>query len=338
MSIMYPLVTLKRKPEPLMKMHSVFASTAACVMLASCSYVAERAAPQKRAATTRTAAALKADEMFWSTLHGGAYEQIPQALEPQTAAYLANPTDAVSAAHVGWLHIWRVSERARLSAIPATLTDDALLSRRYFQEAVALDPTDARYLGFLAAATLAEGNINQDERLTRRGYFMMLDAIKAWPEFNLFTAGYVMSAQPAGSERFKQALQWQWQNLDVCVGETVDRRTAEYAKYMTLETQEGKKRVCWNSQIAPHNFEGFFLNMGDMLVKAGDWQTARKIYGDAKLSPTYSQWQYREVLEERIRAAPDNVAAFSAPVDPTYHGDKQIMVATAFACMACHRQ
>jgi len=321
-----------------MKMHSVFASTAACVMLASCSYVAERAAPQKRAATTRTAAALKADEMFWSTLHGGAYEQIPQALEPQTAAYLANPTDAVSAAHVGWLHIWRVSERARLSAIPATLTDDALLSRRYFQEAVALDPTDARYLGFLAAATLAEGNINQDERLTRRGYFMMLDAIKAWPEFNLFTAGYVMSAQPAGSERFKQALQWQWQNLDVCVGETVDRRTAEYAKYMTLETQEGKKRVCWNSQIAPHNFEGFFLNMGDMLVKAGDWQTARKIYGDAKLSPTYSQWQYREVLEERIRAAPDNVAAFSAPVDPTYHGDKQIMVATAFACMACHRQ
>jgi uncharacterized protein YceK len=321
-----------------MKMHSVVAAIATCVMLAGCSYVAEKTAPEKRAATTRTAAALKADEMFWATLHGGAYEQIPPALEAQTAAYLANPTDAVSAAHVGWLHIWRVSERARLGAIPATLTDDAVVSRRYFQEAVALDPTEARYLGFLAAATLAEGNINQDERLTRRGYFMMLDAIKAWPEFNLFTAGYVMSTQPAGSERFKQALQWQWQTLDVCVGETVDRRTADYAKYMTLETREGKKRVCWNSQIAPHNFEGFFLNMGDMLVKAGDWQTARKIYADAKLSPTYSQWQYRDVLEARIHDAPDNVAAFSAPVDATYHGDKQIMVATAFSCMACHRQ
>jgi hypothetical protein len=321
-----------------MKMHSVFALIVTCMMLASCSYVAEKTAPRKQAATTRTAAALKADESFWATLHGSAYEQIPQALEAQTAAYLANPTDAVSAAHVGWLHIWRVSERARLSAIPATLTDDAVVSRRYFQEAVALDPTDARYLGFLAAATLAEGNINQDERLTRRGYFMMLDAIKAWPEFNLFTAGYVMSTQPAGSERFNQALQWQWQTLDVCVGETVDRRTADYAKYMTLETREGKKRVCWNSQIAPHNLEGFFLNMGDMLVKAGDWQTARKIYGDAKLSPTYSQWQYREILEARIHDAPDNVAAFSAPVDAAYHGDKQMMVATAFACMACHRQ
>jgi uncharacterized protein YceK len=321
-----------------MKMTTVFASVAACVMSVGCSYVAEKTAPQKQAATTRMAAALKADELFWATLHNGAYEQIPPALEAQTAAYLANPTDAVSAAHVGWLHIWRLSERARLSSIPATLTDDAMLSRRYFQEAVALDPTDARYLGFLASATLAEGSIHQDERLTRRGYFMMQDAIKAWPEFNLFTAGYVMSTQPAESERFKQALHWQWQNLDVCVGETVDRRTAEYAKYMALETTVGKKRVCWNSQIAPHNLEGFFLNMGDMLVKAGDWQTARKIYADAKLSSTYSQWQYREILEDRIRDAQDNVAAFNAPVGATYRGDKQIMVTTAFSCMACHRQ
>ena len=319
-------------------MTSVFASTTACVMLASCSYVAEKTAPQNHAAATRTAAALKADELFWATLHGGAYEQIPQALEAETAAYLADTTDAVSAAHVGWLHIWRLSERARLGSIPATLTDDVILTRRYFQEGVALDPTDARYLGFLASATLAEGNIHHDERLTRRGYFMMQDAMKEWPEFNLFTAGYVMSTQPAESERFKQALQWQWQNLDVCVGETVDRRTAEYAKYMALETREGKKRVCWNSQIAPHNLEGFFLNMGDMLVKAGDWETARKIYADAKLSPTYSQWRYREVLEDRIRDAPDNVAAFNAPVGATYRGDKQIMVTTAFSCMACHQQ
>jgi uncharacterized protein YceK len=89
-----------------MKMHSVFALIVTCMMLASCSYVAEKTAPRKQAATTRTAAALKADESFWATLHGSAYEQIPQALEAQTAAYLANPTDAVSAAHVGWFHIW----------------------------------------------------------------------------------------------------------------------------------------------------------------------------------------------------------------------------------------
>jgi len=60
-----------------------------------------------------------------------------------------------------------------------------------------------------------------------------------------------------------------------------------------------KKRVCWNSWIAPHNFEGFFLNLGDMLVKAGDWQTAQKIYANAKLPKEYATWKYQAVLEER---------------------------------------
>jgi hypothetical protein len=311
---------------------------ASCILTASCSYVAQQTAPKKQASTTRTAAALKADELFWTSIHGSQYEQIQPALEAQTAAYLADPADAVSAAHVGFLHIWRISERQRLATLPATITDDATLARKYFQDAVDLAPGDARYLGFLASATLIEGTIHQDERLTRRGYFMLLDSIKAWPEFNLFTAGYVMSRQPADSERFKQALEWQWQNIDDCVGEKVDRQSANYASYMHLETTQGSKRVCWNSPIAPHNFEGFFLNMGDMLVKSGDWQRARMIYGNARLSATYSQWKYREVLEERIRDAPDNVSIFRAPVTAGSRGDRQMMAASSFSCMACHEQ
>jgi hypothetical protein len=124
-----------------------FAVVAACIAITSCGYLAERTAPEKQASTVRTA-----------------------------AAYLTNPADAVSASHIGWLHIWRLAERQRLTTIPATITDDAILARRYFQEAVALNPADARYLGFLAAAVLAEGQIHQDEKLTRRGYFMLLDA------------------------------------------------------------------------------------------------------------------------------------------------------------------
>src|SRR5260221_633334 len=81
---------------------------------------------------------------------------------------------------------------------------------------------------------------------------------------------------------------------------TMDRRNPDYARYMALVTTKGPKRVCWNSWIAPHNFEGFFLNMGDMLVKAGDWQTAQKIYGNAKLTPEYGQWKFRQMLEDRI--------------------------------------
>jgi uncharacterized protein YceK len=304
--------------------------------LTGCGYVAEHTAPKKQPATSRTPQALSADELFWSTLHGADYEHIAPALEAETAAYLGGTNDAVATAHVGWLHIWRLSERQRLTAVPATITDDATLSRKYFQEAVALNPNDARYLGFLASATLAEGSIHQDEAETRRGYYLMLDAIKAYPEFNLFTAGYTMSSQPADSDRYKQALEWQWQNLDVCVREKVDRKTAAYAKYMPQATDKGIKRVCWNTWIAPHNFEGFFLNMGDMQVKSGDWQTGRKLYENAKLSSTYAQWNFREVLEQRIRDAQQNVAAFNAKPDTANY--KPLMGASSFSCVACHQQ
>ncbi|OQW31222.1 MAG: hypothetical protein A4E19_20555 [Nitrospira sp. SG-bin1] len=297
--------------------------------------VAVLLAPSKKATSVRSLAALHADDLFWHTFHSGAYDEIPRVLEVLTAAYLQTPTDAVTAAHIAWLHNWRVAERARLSTIPATITDHTVLARRYFEEAVNLDPSDPRTQGFLAGHTVTEGTLHKDERLLRRGYFMLLDAIEAWPEFNLFTAGYVMSRLPADSPHFKEGLEWQWRNLDVCVQERVDRTKPDYAKYMPLETTEGTKRVCWNSRIAPHNLEGFFLNMGDMLVKSGDWQTAQKIYANAKHSRDYATWKFAGVLESRIEQAQENVAVFNGalgtPVRP-------MMINSTFACTGCHQQ
>jgi hypothetical protein len=303
-----------------------------------CGYLAVQTAPTKQAAITRTQASLEADALFWQTLHTGNYEEISSALNALTGAYLADPSDAVTAAHIGWMHIWRLSESARLDKAPSTITDDAMLARRYFQEAVKLNPRDARYLGFLASATVVEGSIHQDEKLTRRGYYLLLDSIDAWPEFNLFTAGFTMSRQPASSVRFKQALEWQWQTLDLCVHQKVDRKDPSFANYMSRATTEGKNRVCWNSWIAPHNFEGFFLNMGDMLVKAGDWQTGRKIYSNAMLSPAYEQWRFREVLERRIANAQANVAVFNAPEPFPDKVHQRTMIASPFSCMGCHRE
>src|ERR1700735_2045055 len=111
---------------------------ATSIALTGCSYVAKHTAPKKQAPTSRSPQALSADELFWSRLHGADYEHIAPALEAETAAYLGAPNDAVASAHVGWLHIWRLSERQRLAAVPATITDDATLSRQYFQEAVEL--------------------------------------------------------------------------------------------------------------------------------------------------------------------------------------------------------
>ncbi|MDR4479576.1 MAG: hypothetical protein R3B37_07520 [Nitrospira sp.] len=292
-------------------------------------------APTKQAVRLRSETAIQADELFWKTFHHGEYERISHALQVLTAAYLDTPTDAVTAAHIAWLHNWRIAERNRMDLVPATITDDTMLARRYFQEAVKLDPSDARYLGFLAGHTLAEGTLHKDEKLTREGYFMLLSSIKAWPEFNLFTGGYVVSRLPADSPRFREGLEWQWRTLDECTQARFDRTNPDYSEYMALETREGKKRACWNSWIAPHNFEGFFLNMGDMLVKSGDWHTAQKIYANAKLSKEYTTWKYQAVLDDRIKQAPDNVLLFNAPHETP---KARIMINSEFSCMACHQQ
>jgi hypothetical protein len=322
----------------MMSFRSTFGVAATVSLLCGCAYMAEATAPAKTASTARSETAQRADTLFWKTLHGGDYEGIPRALEAVKGAYLQTPGDAVTAAHVGFLHVWRLAERARLETQSPAVTDDAMLARRYFAEAFALNPSEARYQGFLATTMLAEGSIHQDEKLKRRGYYALLDSVSAWPEFNLFTAGYVLSSQPADTARFKDAMQWQWRTLDLCSGTTVNRHEPGFVNYMHLETQQGAKRVCWNSWIAPHNFEGFFLNMGDMLVKSGDWQTAQKVYAKARLSVTYATWKFRATLETRIADAQANVAAFNAPSRGKVPGDAVMMGQSRFACMGCHQE
>jgi hypothetical protein len=193
-------------------------------------------------------------------------------------------------------------------------------------------------LGFFGASLLIEGAIHKDEKLKRRGYYTLRDAIHQWPEFNYFTAGYVMSGEPADSANFKEALEWQWRTLDACARETIARGAPDYTKYMHLQTAKGQQRVCWNSWIAPHNFEGFFLNMGDMLVKSGDWRTARRVYANAKLSPDYPGWRFQAVLERRIEEAQVNVPRFNAVEDPARTVGSRPMFLSRFACMACHQR
>jgi hypothetical protein len=41
-------------------------------------------------------------------------------------------SDALTASHVGWLHIWRISKRERMTKVRPTIPDEAVLARKYF--------------------------------------------------------------------------------------------------------------------------------------------------------------------------------------------------------------
>lgn len=299
-----------------------------------CASIAVAVAPDKVAVPDETVEFRDAESAFWSALHGGHYEGIGPTLELYQRAYLKNPNAPMTAARIGWLHTWRLAERSRLASPPATITDDIVLARKYFGEAVHLAPKESRFLGFYASLTMAEGAVHKDEAITRKGYFMMNDAVDAWPEFNLFTAGISVANLPAGNDLFDEGIDRQWKNLDVCVDGTLDRSDGRFAKYMSLETHEGKNRACWDSWHAPHNLSGFFLHMGDMLVKKGDVAKARVVYENAKLPKSYGTWKLRDVVDDRIANAERYVEDFRK-ADPKGN-EKRPFWNSTFACTGCH--
>jgi hypothetical protein len=249
-------------------------------------------------------------------------------------AYLKNTNDPTLAAYIAFLHIWRLTERDFSNPNPLVV-NEIHLAQDYFSKAAELDEKNPIYLGFLGDTYLVEGQVFNDKRSEVKGYFMLKDAIAKWPEFNYFTAGYPMSTLPAHSEHFKEALEWQWKTMDVCAGKKINRKHPSFAPFMNLATTTGRKQACWNTWTAPHNFEGFFMNMGDMLVKSGDWQTAIEIYKNARLSRTYSHWPYRDMLEKRIIHAKKNVKYFN---EDHKGNDRSIMFNSGNGCMACHQK
>jgi hypothetical protein len=298
--------------------------------------------PQSPVTAERVPLAVIADSLFWRTFHAGAYDQIPRAMRLLKAAYLQNPFDHRTAAHIGYLHAWQATERARLDSVPPEITDHAILARKYFDQASARGGgQDPRLLGFGAVLQMSEGAIHRDETLSADGLARGRRAIEAWPEFNWFTVGYVLSARPDTSALFHEGLEMQWKTIAACSRRAVDR--ADPRPEVTLAAQSTEMdarrlRACWNSWIAPHNVEGFFLNMGDMLVKAGDWRTAQKIYRHAQEINSYSSWPFRGVLEERIRDAERNVPIFRRASSETRPRDEPvIMLRSPFACTACHQ-
>ncbi|HBI30139.1 MAG: hypothetical protein CL919_02280 [Deltaproteobacteria bacterium] len=102
------------------------------LLLTGCEFFALTFAPEKESRENTTKLAKHAHTVFWKTLHGGEYQNIPEAMTLLKAAYLENPHDAKVAAHIGFLHIWRLSERRRSETIPPQITDDAVLARKYF--------------------------------------------------------------------------------------------------------------------------------------------------------------------------------------------------------------
>ncbi len=321
-----------------MKVHFAFLVVVASgiLVLSGCRAIAIGSAPAKTAQPSISEQATRARNAFWSALWNASYEELPGVIDQLTAAYLENPRDPEIALLSAHAHFWRIAEFRRDSNAGPSITDHFIVAEKFFEEAKRLRPGDVRILGWLGGIKLTLGKLHGDERLKREGYFMLQEGVESFPEFNYFSLSYAMSALPPNDPRWGEVVEATWKTLDACTGSTFDRRNPDYSRFMAIESsydRAGPKRVCWNSEIAPHNLEGFFMHMGDVLVKQGSSDAARRAYNNAKLSGTYESWKFKSMLEERIATVEGRAHAFRESDQKTW---PPMMVQTTAACTGCH--
>lgn len=291
---------------------------------------------------TQSLRAEAADNYFWEQFHAGNYDSIPTILDKLTSVYMDNPNDIRTINHLAFTHMWALSEH-RNSNGGARIIDHATLAQKYFGESYLMNPHDTRILSFLSSVKMVNGKICGDEQLSKEGYLNALKAIREWEAFSSFSLAYTLSRLPSTDKKFSEALILM-QTLAERYSSNFDANSPgtqrQIARIELLRhSDQSKDRVFYNSWIAPHNVEGFFMAYGDMLVKSGRWEDAISVYQLSRYVEQYNDWDYKDVLQRRIDNARRNVELFAKPVarDRRVDVDDAILAETGIACRSCHQ-
>jgi hypothetical protein len=283
-------------------------------------------------------------ERFWKVYHGNEYDQIPQVQQELQNAVDHDPENSTLYALLGATHFWHVGEYTRdPHPDPSVLQQDLPTAVSLFGKALDIDYygkhligyiNDDHLPGYLGITTVHLGQQNMDPDTIAKGDQILDMAAYQFPEFNNFNRWAAHNTDPKDSDTYKKALDSLWQALDACAGATVDRSNPDLTSYLYLQTATGRKKACWSQgTLAPHSFEGFMLNLGNGLVKAGQIEAAKVIFANARYADHYAEWPYRGYLEQVANSDLSARAALYADGDPS--NDPPLAVPNR-GCSYCH--
>lgn len=248
-------------------------------------------------------------ERFWRIYHGNEYSAIPQVQAQLQSAIQRDPNNSTLYALLGATYFWHYGEYTRDANLNlGVLLQDLPNAVSLFGNAFELDYygkhligyiNDDHLPGYLGITTVHLGQQTKDPDLIAKGDQMLDFAAYQFPEFNNFNRWAAHNTDPKNSDSYKRALDSLWLALDACAGTPIDRSNPDLKPYLYLQTATGRKKACWSEgDLAPHSFEGFMLNLGDGLVKAGRVEAAKIMYANARYADNYRAWPYRKYLEE----------------------------------------
>ena len=311
--------------------------------LDGCGRIAIFTAPNRVADAESDDRSTSAQNQFIEILEAGKYEDLDTITEKLTSAYLKKPNNARTNLYLGMAHLWAVAEHNRLNPAPARITERLTLADFYLGEANKLQPGDARIVGFQASARMAMGSVHEVERWKRMGYFQAKDAISDYPEFNLFVLSNALIQLPPHDPALTEAEDALWRTVEVCFDRDIDpahlsatRLESDIIRSQKNFSGSQRDRACFNSELAPHNMEGFFLHFGDVLAKRGKEANAKIMYQLASVAPSYSSWPYQHVISDRMENLSALVEQFRHA--KTVEDEPELMARANYACVACHQK
>jgi hypothetical protein len=283
-------------------------------------------------------------ERFWAVYHGNDYDSISEVQSELESALQRDPNNATLYALLAATHFWHIGEYTRdPKPDPNVLHSDMPTAAALFGKALDLDYygrhligyiNDDHLPGYLGITTVHVGQMSNNPNVIAQGDKLLDYAAYQFPEFNNFNRWAAHNTDPKDSGTYHKALESLWQGLDACVGESIDRTNPDVGPYLKLQTSVGRKKACWSEgDLAPHSFEGYMLNLGNGLVKAGQIDVARIVYANARYATNYETWPYRQVLET-IEASDLNTRA-GLYADGDASNDPPLGVPNR-SCVYCH--
>jgi len=242
-----------------------------------------------------------------------------RALDQLQAAVAADEADGWSRFLLGMLHLQRLGREVDDYEHPSPfVVAEARLASAALDRAAPLLAYDNRIPGFQGAATFNLGVLTDDPVVRQRGLAQLEASLATNFLFNSFS--YLGAVAP-----------------------TVGRDDPLFARaiaYLDAGIQSGctpatDPRNCGNGGRAPHNIQGSFTLFGDLYLKAGRSEDARRWYEFGLLIPGLENWRHRALLEERL-ATFDDRAARLADDDPS--NDPRLAGVGPEACVYCHYQ
>lgn len=252
---------------------------------------------------------------FWATFRAAALDQRAAATAGLAAAAREFPEEEEFALLSGLANLWRVAEPSPEEVDDMTgFIFAALNARSDLERAYELCPTDHRIPAWLGPILVNQGRSLMDDATVQEGLSILQKGIDHYPAFVLFSKLLVYADRPRDDPSFQAALDAITANIAAC-------RPSDPA--------------CSNHPHVAHNIEGAAVFMGDAFTKAGDEVRARESYALVEDSPNVADWDYHELLQNRLDTMEQRAAAW-ADTDPD--NDPIAAWTSNYQCSICHKQ